>query len=111
LPNKSLRYVRDVGFLKYKNITEALGLKDDEAASDEVAYRAIGHVSGKLSTCMVIVINDAYFYVKGTPLMIRLEKFIKQFLAEKVATDPIWQSLEVTFLGQQVMLVAYCNNM
>jgi 5'-3' exonuclease len=42
--------------------------------------------------------------------MIRLEKFIKQFLAEKVATDPIWQLLEVTFIGQQVILVTYCNN-
>jgi 5'-3' exonuclease len=102
----NLRYVRDDSFRKYKVATETSGMKNDETTSDELFYRAFGSVPGKLSTRMVVVIDVAYLHVKGTPLMMRLENFVKQFLAEKVATDPIWKSLEVTFLGQQVILVA-----
>jgi hypothetical protein len=91
-------------------VMESVNLVDDKMASDEVAYRTIGHVPGKCLVYVVTVLDNAYFNVKGTPLMIRLERLIKQFLAEKVATDPIWQSLEVTFIGQQVMIVTYCSN-
>jgi hypothetical protein len=103
----NLRYVRDIGFLRYNYATKVLGSKNDETKIDEVFYRSFGSVPGKILACMVTIIDDAYSDVKGTPLMIRLENFVKQFLAEKVATDPVWQSLEVTFIGQQVMLITY----
>jgi 5'-3' exonuclease len=102
----NLRYVRDTNFRRYKVATETSGMKNDETTSDEVFYRTFGSVPGKSLKRVIIVIDVAYLHVKGTPLMMRLEKFVKQFLAEKVATDPIWKSLEVTFLGQQVILVA-----